>query len=361
MKILYVYQFCTLGGVETVLKNRLTAFYKRGIFPHVVFLSDLGGSKIFEGFEHIRCGCTESELDRIIEGGDYDFVIPIDTPQVYPCLGRVPFKGTLVTEVHTNNLNVLRYLSDIGKTSTKAIVTPSQSEKELIYKEIKGFVKTDIPIHVIPNPIDTGSFRFRQPRFKSTKKVIGWVGRLEKEKNWKHFLEIASVFSEKRDDILILLIGNFPPDKIGSREFLLAIKDLNLIDFLRWVPYLPYDRMPAVYSLMGASGGCLVTTSIIEPFGMTVIEAMACQCPVVASRVGGFQEIIEDGGNGFLFEANHTQEAMAKIETLIDDKSERDRFIKNGWSTVNEIYSSEKVVDKYLEVLRRLAGQFPIQ
>ena len=116
--------------------------------------------------------------------------------------------------------------------------------------------------------------------------------------------------------------------------------------------------MPGVYSLMGASGGCLVTTSVIEPFGMTAIEALACQCPVVASRVGGFQEIIEEGENGFLFEVNNTKDALTKIETLIDDNSERDRLAKNGWSTVNEIYSSEKVVSRYLEVIRGLADGF---
>jgi len=94
---------------------------------------------------------------------------------------------------------------------------------------------------------------------------------------------------------------------------------------------------------------------------MTVIEAMACQCPVVASWVGGFQEIIEDGKNGFLFEVNNTKDAVTKIETLIDDNSERARFIQNGWSTVSEVYSSERIVNKYLEILRGLAGQLPIQ
>jgi glycosyltransferase involved in cell wall biosynthesis/SAM-dependent methyltransferase len=359
MKILYVYQFCTLGGVETVLRNRLSAFRKRGIFPYVVFLNDLGGSKIFEGLENIHYENRGSELKRLIDEGGFDFVIPIDTPQIYPILKKSHFKGILVTEVHTNNLNILRYLSDIGETKTKAIITPSQFEKELIYKEIGGFGKTGIPIYIVPNPINPEVFYFKEPKNKSDKKVIGWVGRLEKEKNWKHFLEIASSLSGRRNDVLFLVIGGYNAEGTTKKDFLSMVKRLNLIDSLKWIPYLPYDKMPGVYSLIGASGGCLVTTSIIEPFGMTAIEAMACQCPIVASRVGGFQEVIEDGKTGLLFEVNNTQEGLVKIETLIVDASERACLIKNGFSTVEKTYSSEKVVEKYLGILKELAEQIP--
>ncbi len=353
MKILFVYQFCTLGGVETVLRNRLPEFHRHGIYPKVVFLNDLGGSRIFEGFENIRCGCPESELQKIIREEKFDFVIPIDTPQVYPLLKRSDFGGTLITEVHTNNLDILRYLTRIGETGTKALITPSKFERELIHREIRGFEKSGIPIYVIPNPINMEVFQFRAPKRIPEKRVIGWVGRLEKEKNWKHFLEIASTISKKRGDLLFLLVGGYSADRAVKEEFLATVKRLDLIDHLKWIPSLQYDRMPGIYSLLGASGGCLVTTSVIEPFGMTVIEAMACECPVVASRVGGFQEVIEEGKNGVLFEVNNTKEGLRKIEALIDHALERRDIIKSGYLTVNETYSPEKVMKKYLEVLRR--------
>jgi glycosyltransferase involved in cell wall biosynthesis len=359
MKILFVYQFCTLGGVETVLRNRLSAFYKKEIFPHVIFLNDLGGSKIFEGFKNIRYENRESELRRLIDEGEFDFVIPVDTPQIYPVLKKSHFKGILVTEVHTNNLNILRYLLDIGETETKAIITPSQFEKELIYKEIKGFGKNGIPIHIVPNPINLESFHFSEPQNKPDKKVIGWIGRLETEKNWKHFLEIASFLSKKRDDVLFLVIGGYNADGAVKKDFLAMVNRWSLIDRLKWIPYLQYERMSRVYSLMSASGGCLVTTSMIEPFGMTVIEAMACQCPVVASRVGGFLEIIEDGKNGFLFEVNNTQEAVTRIEATMDDDVKRVSLIKNGCLTVDQTYKPQRVIDKYLTVLKEIVGEPP--
>jgi glycosyltransferase involved in cell wall biosynthesis len=357
MKILFVYQFCTLGGVETVLKNRLNAFRKLGISPHVVFLHDFGGSKIFEGLKNIHYEHRERELRRIVEEGEFDFVIPIDTPQIYPVLRESRFKGLLVTEVHTNNLNNLKYVSMIGKTETRAIITPSHFEKELIYKEIGGFDKDGVPIYVIPNPVDLDVFYFREPKNKSAKRIIGWVGRLEKEKNWKHFLKIASLLVKERRDLLFLMVGGYSAEEDVKKDLLACAKQMDLMDHLKWIPFLEYERMPGVYSLISSSGGCLVTTSVIEPFGMTVIEAMACQCPVVASRVGGFQEIIEDGSNGFLYEVNHTPEATGKIDALLESISERDRLIGNGKSTVAAIYSAQRVVEKYLKVLEELPGQ----
>jgi len=357
MKILFVYQFCTLGGVETVLKNRLGAFRKLGLSPHVVFLHDLGGSKIFEGLENIHYEHRETELRRIVEEGEFDFVIPIDTPEIYHPLRGSRFRGILVTEVHTNNLNNLKYVARIRETGTRAIITPSHSEKALIHKEIRGFDKNGVPIYVIPNPIDLELFYFREPKHNPAKKVIGWVGRLEKEKNWRHFLEIASSLVERRSDLLFLIVGGYLAEKEVKNDLLTRAKQMDLMDHLKWVPRLEYDRMPGAYSLMGASKGCLITTSIIEPFGMTAIEAMACHCPVVASEVGGFREIIEDGHNGFLYEVNNTPEAVKKIEILFECPSDRDRVTKNGRLAVETTYASEKVVDKYLKVLEDLARQ----
>jgi glycosyltransferase involved in cell wall biosynthesis len=135
-----------------------------------------------------------------------------------------------------------------------------------------------------------------------------------------------------------------------------VVKRLDLIGQLKWIPYLQYDRMPGIYSLMAASGGCHVTTSVIEPFGMTAIEALACQCPVVASRVGGFKEVIEDGQKGLLYNVNDTQEAISKIETVMDDVSKRACFVRNGRAAV-EGYSSERVLEKYWGVLTAVSAK----
>ncbi|MCE8424488.1 MAG: glycosyltransferase, partial [Candidatus Methanoperedens sp.] len=103
-----------------------------------------------------------------------------------------------------------------------------------MYKEIRSFKKTGIPIYVVPNPINLEVFQLSEPKNKSDKKVIGWVGRLEKEKNWKSFLGIASSLSEKRNDIVFLIIGGYNADESVKKEFLAMVKRLNLIARLKW-------------------------------------------------------------------------------------------------------------------------------
>ena len=58
-----------------------------------------------------------------------------------------------------------------------------------------------------------------------------------------------------------------------------------------------------------------------ETFSLTVVEAMAMGCPLVAPRVGGIPEIVDDGVNGLLFEAGNAGDMAEKICRLLEDRS----------------------------------------
>ena len=113
------------------------------------------------------------------------------------------------------------------------------------------------------------------------------MGRLEKEKNWKHFLQIASSVSKKRDHLLFRIIGGYSAEEGVKKDFLangVAAGSHRLPGVFPIPPIRP-DARNSIFSI-GASSGCLVTTSILEPFGMALIEAMACQSPAVRRRHG---------------------------------------------------------------------------
>ena len=355
MKILFVYQFCSLGGCETVLRNRLVAFRERGLSPRVVLLHDLGGGEIFSGFEGVTFPCSPDALARIIRSGGFDVIAALDTPQVYPLLAGSGFGGTLITEVHSNRIDNLQYLYDIHATATRVIVTPSRYEAELIWREFPALREGGIPVRIVPNPVDLQLFRFVEPKLKSARKLVGWVGRLEPEKNWRHFLEVAAVLVRTRDDVDFVVVGGWTVTDAVKREFLAAVATLGLVDRLKWVSSLAYEHMPRLYSLLAASGGCLLPTSIIEPFGMSVIEAMACGCPVAASRVGAFEELIENGRTGLTFEVNQVPDAVAKVALLLDDTVLRERIVAQALALAAARYSASHIVDRYLGVLEEFA------
>jgi glycosyltransferase involved in cell wall biosynthesis len=352
MKLLFVYQYCSLGGCETVLRNRLVGFRTLGLTPRVVLLRDLGGGDVFAGFDGVTYPCSADALGRIVETGSFDVVAVIDSPQVYPVLARARFGGTVVTEVHTNRIDNLQYLYGLTRTATRLIVAPSRYEVELILREFPSLRGGRIPIEVVPNPIDPELFRPVDVEVRHPRKLLGWVGRLEPEKNWRHFLEIAAALARVRDDVDFLAVGGWTVEDSVKREFLRAVKAFRLVDRLKWVSSVAYDRMPRFYALLAASGGCLVPTSVIEPFGMSVIEAMACGCPVAASRVGAFEELISDDRTGRLFELNDTRDAVAKICSLLDDPARRARIVDAARGAVAQRYAAPRVVEHYLEVVR---------
>lgn len=360
MKILFVYQFCSLGGCETVLRNRLVGFRALGIEPHVALLRDLGGGAVFDGFPNVTWPCGTERLAQIVEEGRFDVIAAIDTPQVYPVLQRTRFAGTLVTEVHTNRIDNLQYLYDVATTGTKLLITPSRYEVELVLREFPSLRGGPVSIRVVPNPVDTELFR---PLDVPTppRRLVGWVGRLEDEKNWPYFVEIAATLAAARRDVDFLVVGGWTVTDYIKRQFLDAVKQRGLMRRLRWVSSLPYDAMPRFYSLLARSGGCLVPTSVIEPFGMSVIEAMACGCPVAATRVGAFQELIDDGRTGRLFDLADARGAAARVSSLLDEGPLRDGVIAAAGRAIAEKYAPAPVVRQYLEALRAATVPSPVR
>jgi glycosyltransferase involved in cell wall biosynthesis len=100
------------------------------------------------------------------------------------------------------------------------------------------------------------------------------------------------------------------------------------------------------FELLGRSRALLHLIGFDEPFGLSVVEAMACGTPVIAYRRGSMPELIEDGRTGFLVDS--FDEAVAAIERLgeIDRKACR--------RAVEERFSVDRMADEYLALYRRI-------
>jgi glycosyltransferase involved in cell wall biosynthesis len=99
------------------------------------------------------------------------------------------------------------------------------------------------------------------------------------------------------------------------------------------------------------SAACLVLPSIFEGFGCVLIEAMACQTPVIASNIDGPSEIIEDNINGFLFEKNNEKELAKKIVSVYEDRSKVDAVVSKANETVKKYVNLEEKYEKYFNLV----------
>ena len=111
--------------------------------------------------------------------------------------------------------------------------------------------------------------------------------------------------------------------------------------------WLPLTQLP--FLLSGAQG--LVFPSFYEGFGLPVIEAMACGCPVIASTSGALPEVVAAGG--LLVDAHDVESFAQKMVAVITDQNLRQDLIKRGLARSQE-FSWEKCARETLEVLETI-------
>jgi glycosyltransferase involved in cell wall biosynthesis len=100
-----------------------------------------------------------------------------------------------------------------------------------------------------------------------------------------------------------------------------------------------------------------VLPSLQESFGLAAMEAMACEVPVIASRVGGVPEVIEDGVTGFLHDVNDLH-GMARSAVTLLEAPERRRVMGRAarWAVVSRFCVNE-IVPQYEAVYREVLAR----
>jgi len=96
---------------------------------------------------------------------------------------------------------------------------------------------------------------------------------------------------------------------------------------------------------------CLVVPSITEGLPRVILEAMALQKPVIASRVGGIPDLMKDSVNGFLFEVGNVEELAEKLRILLSNKEIAVAMGQRGRELVQSQFSNEKYIQNYLDMI----------
>ncbi|MHB1349140.1 MAG: HAD-IIB family hydrolase [Desulfobulbaceae bacterium] len=111
-------------------------------------------------------------------------------------------------------------------------------------------------------------------------------------------------------------------------------------------------EVPELYRFCAESGGVFVNPALIEPFGLTLIEASACGLPIVATNDGGPVDIVANCNNGILVDARKPEEIGAAIKSILVDREGWDRFSNNGVTGVRNHYAWSSHCRKYMERIR---------
>ncbi|MEU1329277.1 glycogen synthase [Streptomyces sp. NPDC005865] len=157
-------------------------------------------------------------------------------------------------------------------------------------------------VHVVHNGIDTGLYRpdpatdvVERFGIDRDRPYVLFVGRITRQKGVPHLLRAVR---ELDPDVQVVLCAGAPDTPEIDAEFRTLFEQLNSArPGVRWIPeMLP---RPQIVQLL-THAAVFVCPSVYEPLGIVNLEAMACGTAVVASRVGGIPEVVQDGTTGVL-------------------------------------------------------------
>jgi len=177
--------------------------------------------------------------------------------------------------------------------------------------------------------------------------VVGIIARLHPVKGHGIFLRAARQVLKELPQARFLIVGSgFHRPWIEAEVERLGLKK-NVI-FTGFM-----EDIPGVLAALDV----LVISSLSEGFGLTAVEAMAMEVPVVATRVGGLPEIITDGENGLLVPAGDAGALAKKILWLLENPVAGENMAKKGRATVEEKFTIQGMAQQTQALYDGLAGR----
>lgn len=128
-------------------------------------------------------------------------------------------------------------------------------------------------------------------------------------------------------------------------------RDLGVYDKCTFV-----GKQPKIVDYLSAAD-VLLLPSEQESFGLAALEAMACEVPVVASRVGGIPEVVTDGETGFLSEVGDVDKMAVDAARLLHDPILRREMGKRARESAVTRYRTDIVIPKYIEFYNRVLAK----
>ena len=172
------------------------------------------------------------------------------------------------------------------------------------------------------------------------------VGSLTPQKGHVYLLKALEI-TNKITPIYLLLLGDGPEkEKLQKLAISLGIND--------YVDFLGYQPNPFKYM---ASADVFVLSSLWEGFGNVLVEALACNVPIVSTNAPyGPQEIIQDGRNGFLVPTANPEALADRIIRILNTSTLREEFTVEGLRIVHEKFSIENIIKQYENILMHVCN-----
>ncbi len=355
INILFTF-FIPSGGVETLNRQRYYALQPRGINCHFLYLQKGTGlqNKIDAP---IYVTNNDKEIKDIIEKGNFDAIVVNSDLLLQKKMKESGYTGLVIYEVQGLGTDkkyadyfLQKHASPILNQYCDAILYPRTPHLVTAFE--KHF--PHLPKYSFHNSFSLDTFHYkRQP--KQPNPIVGWVGRLEENKNWRDFLKIGA---QLKKEFPSLQLWMFEDSTLSTKDERIAFKqnvqELQLHHCLQVFENQPHHKMAAYFSTIGDSGGFLCSTSKVEGFGYAVLEAMVCKCPVLSTDSDGVKNFIKHNRTGKFFTLGNIAEAVSQGKELMTNNRLREKIRNTGVKHIENHFSPENYATHFINMIEEL-------
>jgi glycosyltransferase involved in cell wall biosynthesis len=223
----------------------------------------------------------------------------------------------------------------------------------MTFNEARKTVNDTSRVHMLPNGIDVQRFNpgiegsvIRGKLGIKERIVVFTLRHHEPQYGIEYLIKSVPIVAKRKEDVIFVIGGS---GSLKSYHEQLAVR-LGVGNKTRFTGRIPRDEAPYYYAM----SDIVVVPSLQEAFGLAVSEAMACGRPVIGTRVGGIQDQIIDGYNGFLVEPKDPSQIAERILWLIENPMEARRMGINGRKIVEEKFDINKRIERIISLYEEL-------
>lgn len=257
------------------------------------------------------------------------------------------FRGKLILSFHGGDMiSVYKAQGIIHRTAWRTLITKADGvvvPSDALREKVLGFapVANVVTIH---NGVDVSLFN--RPRINRSKRLtvlhIGVFDHIRKSQDV--LLQAFQLLLKRIPDASLILIGLQGPDLMQTQALISALDLEGRVEIHLDVSH---DQLPQFMD----RADLFVLPSRTEGFGIVLLEAGAAGLPVIATRVGGIPELIEDGINGLLVPPENFVELQSAMYDLLTDIAKADRLAQAWHERVVMTWDWERTSRQYLRAL----------
>lgn len=211
---------------------------------------------------------------------------------------------------------------------------------------------------IVPNGVDLKKF---SPNLKipskisekyKNKKIILYIGRIEDYKGIDTLIKALAIVYQKIQDFHLILIGSYSFNYLYYKKLRSLINQLKLLQNISFLGEISHESVPFYLNL----AEILILPSysparpILEGSPNIILEAMASQRVVIASKIGGIPEIIQNKKNGLLFEPRNYSQLADLLSSILENPKEFSGLAEYGRKYVMEKHAFQDIANKYLNL-----------